>query len=353
MENLKKKIVLTGGGTGGHIYPNLALVPDLKDADFDVVYVGGKGETLESRLAKSADIEYYGLPTVKLVRGLSLKSVVGNLKIPFVLTKSFVESKKLLKTLRPDLIFAKGGFASLPLVLAHGKIPLVCHESDLTLGLANKIGKIVGAEILTAHPKTKGFYAGMPLRRDIFDADPISARKKLNIPPGDKVLLIVGGSSGAMTLNKAVQDNLDKLTKKYTVIHVYGKKSGYEPKKTFRYIPIPYADNMGELYSVADVVVSRAGATAVHELSALMKRVLFVPLPKGISRGDQLDNAVLAKEYGGRVLYESELKAFCREIDKTLSLPPMKAISLDSNGKILSIIRDSISRGELCKNKKP
>ncbi len=348
-----KTVILTGGGTGGHIYPNLALVPDLKDAGFDVVYVGGKGETLESRLAKSADIEYYGLPTVKLVRGLSIKAVGNNLKIPFVLTRSVVEGRKLLKTLHPDLIFAKGGFASLPLVLAHGKIPLLCHESDLTLGLANKIGKIVGGKILTANPKTEGVYVGMPLREDLFETDQASARKKLNIPLDDKVLLVVGGSSGANVLNKAVKDNLDKLTKKYTVIHVYGKKSEDKFLKTQRYIPLPYADNMGELYAVSNVVVSRGGATAVHELAALKKRALFVPLPKGVSRGDQLDNVLFAKEYGGRVLYESELKAFCREIDKTLSSPPMIPMSLDTNGKIVEIIRDSISRGELCKNKKP
>ncbi|MBO7221997.1 MAG: hypothetical protein J6V37_02995, partial [Clostridia bacterium] len=121
---------------------------------------------------------------------------------------------------------------------------------------------------------------------------------------------------------------------------------------TDRYIPISYADNMGELYAVADVVLSRAGATALAELSALEKRALFIPLPKGTSRGDQLENAVLAKKYGGRVLYESELKLLAREIDKTLSRPPMRKMSSDTNGKIVKIICDSIVAGDLCKNKK-
>ncbi|MBR2918645.1 MAG: glycosyltransferase, partial [Clostridia bacterium] len=130
-----KKIILTGGGTGGHVYPNIALIPDLQEAGFQVVYVGGKGNALEKRLCAELGIEYHGLPTVKLVRGLSLKGIVNNLKIPFVLMHSVTEGRKLLKALQPDLIFAKGGYVSLPMVLSHGKIPLICHESDLTLGL--------------------------------------------------------------------------------------------------------------------------------------------------------------------------------------------------------------------------
>ncbi len=347
-----KKILLTGGGTGGHIYPNLALLPTLKRGGFAVEYVGGNGDTLEKRLATDCGLEYHGLTTIKFVRGLSFKSVVNNLKIPFVLLKSLTEGKKLLKEVKPDLIFAKGGYVSLPLILAHGKIPLICHESDLTLGVANKVGKFMGGKILTSNPQTDGNFVGVPVREDLLGVDPIFARKKLNIAQNEKVLLVVGGSSGASAINKAIADNLQELTKKYVVIHIYGKNSNFNPQKTDRYIPIPYADNMGELYAVSDVVVSRAGATALHELSALEKRTLFIPLPKGVSRGDQMDNAVLAKKYGGRVLYESEIKRLTMEIDKTLSSQPMRKMSADTNGKIVEIIRDSISRGDLCKNKK-
>ena len=347
-----KKILLTGGGTGGHIYPNLALLPTLKREGFDVEYVGGIGDTLEKRLATNCGLEYHGLPTIKFVRGLSFKSICNNIKIPFVLLKSLTDGKKLLKEVKPDLIFAKGGYVSLPLILAHGKIPLVCHESDLTLGVANKVGKFMGGKILTSNPQTDGVFVGVPVREDILSVDTSYARKKYNLAPSDKVLLVVGGSSGASTINNAIADKLKELTKKYVVIHVYGKNSNFTPTKTDRYIPIPYADNMGELYAVSDVVVSRAGATALHELSALEKRALFVPLPKGVSRGDQMDNAILARKFGGRVLYESELKRLVGEIDKTLSSPPMKKMSTDTNGKIVEIISDSISRGDLCKNKK-
>ena len=345
------KIILTGGGTGGHIYPNLALIPALKKEGFNIVYVGASN-SLEQRLANEEGIEFHSLPVVKFARGLSLKAVSNNVKIPFVLLKSFAIGKKLLKSIKPDVIFAKGGYASLPLILAHGKTPLICHESDLTLGLANKIGKAMGGKILTSNPETKGEFVGVPIRESILGVDKDLARKKLNIAKTDIVLLVVGGSSGAKTINDAIREKLNLLTRKYVVVHLYGKNGDCNPQKTDRYIPIPYADNIGELYATADIVLSRAGATAVAELSALEKRALFVPLPKGASRGDQLDNAVLAKKYGGRVLYESEMKRLVSEIDKTLSLPPMRKMSSDTNGKIVKIICDSIAAGDLCKNKK-
>lgn len=346
------KIILTGGGTGGHIYPNLALIPALKKEGYDIVYVGGDGDTLEKRLCNNLGVEYHSVPAVKFVRGFSVKALFNNMKIPFVMVKSFARGKKLLKTLSPDVIFAKGGYVSLPLVLSHGKTPLICHESDLTLGLANKIGKVMGGKILTSNPMTKGEMVGVPIREDLLNVDRNTARKKMNISKTDTVLLVVGGSSGASAINKAINDKINLLTKKYVVLHLYGKKPDFTPKKTDRYIPLPYADNMGDLYAVSDVVLSRAGATAVAELSALEKKALFIPLPKGTSRGDQLDNAILAKKYGGRVLYESEMKRLVHEIDKTLSLPPMRKMFSDTNGKIVEIIGDSIRTGDLCKNKK-
>jgi UDP-N-acetylglucosamine--N-acetylmuramyl-(pentapeptide) pyrophosphoryl-undecaprenol N-acetylglucosamine transferase len=347
-----EKIILTGGGTGGHVYPNLALIPTLQKEGFEVVYVGGEGDTIEKRLTSPLGIEYHSLPTVKLVRGLSLRAVKNNLSIPFVLARSVAKGRRLLKDLSPNLIFAKGGYVSLPLILAHGRTPLICHESDLSLGIANKIGKLVGARVLTANPLTKGECVGIPLRQDLFAVDKTSARKALNIPQKDLVLLVVGGSSGSYALNNAVINHLNTLTKSYTVVHVYGDKGFVPPKKTDKYIPLPYANDMATLYAVSDVVLSRAGATAVAELSALGKKALFVPLPKGVSRGDQLDNALFARSVGGRVMYETDLHLLPQEIDKTLHSPSMKSTYGDTNGKIVEIIRDSISRGEKCKNKK-
>ena len=346
------KIILTGGGTGGHVYPNLALIPSLQQEGFEVVYVGGEGDTIERRLTSPLGIEYHSLPMVKLVRGLSLKAVKNNLSIPIVLTRSIINAKKLLKQIEPSLIFAKGGYVSLPLVLAHGKTPLLCHESDLSFGLANKIGKLMGGRMLTSNPATKGECVGIPLRQELFAKNKVTARRGLNIPQNDRVLLVMGGSSGATALNNAVVKHLSTLTKSFTVVHLYGNKNFTPPKRTDKYIPLPYADDMASLYAVSDVVLSRAGATAVAELSALGKKALFVPLPKGVSRGDQLDNALLAKSMGGRVLYEDNLDNLPEEIDKTLHSPPMKSTYGDTNGKIVAVIRDSISRGEKCKNKK-
>lgn len=345
-----KKILLTGGGTGGHVYPNLALVPYLKK-EYDVVYVGGEGDTLEKRLSETAGINYYSVPNVKLVRSLSPKAIVNNLTIPTVLARSIAKSKKLLLDLEPSLVFSKGGYVALPVVISARKlgIPVICHESDLTLGLSNKIGKLLGAKILTANPKSEeGKYVGMPLRDELFDGKDL--RKSLRIKDDVPVLLVTGGSSGAKALNDFVFSHLDKLTKEYFVLHLTGK--GYSPPTHKNYLPIGYSDDMPSLYRTADVVVSRAGATALFELSALSKKTVFVPLPKSASRGDQLLNADLALEYGGFVVLQEDIEILPDAIATAFVSPPMQSLATDTNGKILREIRDSIRRGELCSNKK-
>lgn len=345
-----KTIILTGGGTGGHVYPNIALLPDLKK-EYSVVYIGGEGETLEKRLCAENDVDYRALPTVKLVRSTSPSATANNLSIPFKLSRAVTQAEKLIADIRPSLVFSKGGYVALPVVIAARKadIPVLCHESDLTLGLSNKIGKFLGAKILTANPDAKfGDCVGMPLRKELFSGK--NLRKTLGVPDGFPVLLIVGGSSGAKSLNDFVIDNLDALTKKYFVLHIAGKNS--TPKTRKNYYAVPYADDIQDFYETADVVVSRAGATALFELSALRKKCVFVPLPKAASRGDQLLNAELAKKYGARVVAQENLSSLPREIEIALSSPPMRKISTDTNGKILDLIRDSMRRGDLCSNKK-
>lgn len=343
-----KTILLTGGGTGGHIYPNLALIHDLKK-EYRVVYVGGDG--LESNLVQRENVDYYSVPNVKFDRSISPKGIANNLTIPFTLSKCVAKSRKLLLDLKPDLVFSKGGYVALPVVISARRlgIPVICHESDLTLGLCNKIGKLLGAKILTANPKSKdGEYVGMPLRRELFEGK--NLRKSLSVPNSTPVLLVVGGSSGAKALNDFVYSHIDNLTKKYFVIHVTGK--GYPSPEHKNYYPVEYSDNIPDLYATADVVVSRAGATALYELSALEKRAVFVPLPKTASRGDQLLNADLALEYGGIVVPQEDISVLPEAIASALRAEPMKSLVCDTNGKILRIIRDSIRRGELCSNKK-
>lgn len=345
-----KKILLTGGGTGGHVYPNLALLPYL-EKEYDVVYVGGEGNTLEKRLSEKAGISYYAVPGVKLVRSLSPKAVLNNLTIPTALARCIAKSKRLLLDLEPSLVFSKGGYVALPVVISARMlgIPVICHESDLTLGLSNKIGKLLGAKILTANPKSKeGAHVGMPLRDELFEGK--NLRKSLHVKDGTPVLLVTGGSSGAKALNDFVFSHLDELTKKYFVLHLTGK--GYSPPAHENYHPIAYSDDMPSLYRTADVIVSRAGATALFELSALSKKAVFVPLPKTASRGDQLLNADLALEYGGFVVLQEDIEILPSAISSALVSPPMQSLQTDTNGKILRAIRDSIRRGELCSNKK-
>lgn len=359
-----KRIILTGGGTGGHIYPNLALLPALKAAGFTPVYVGGSGECMERRLARQNALTYYSTDTIKLVRAFNLKAVINNLKIPFLLDGYVKQARTLIETIRPCAVFSKGGFVSLPIVLAacKSRIPVICHESDFTLGLANKIAAKHGSLVLKANPDAAfdGIFTGMPLREKLFSATKDKARQKLQIDTPRKIILFVGGSSGAQALNEAVYENSEALCNRYFVLHLTGKGKtadtieNYEKIKS-NYRQIEYADNIEDYYAVSDLVVSRAGATAVFELSALQKRALFIPLPKAASRGDQLYNAELARRYGASVLEQNGdfSKELFKAVEKALIEAPMRVIENDANGKIVQIISDSIRRGEICKDKKP
>jgi len=364
--DLKGTIVFTGGGTGGHIYPNLALIPEFQKRGYGAAYIGGDGETMEKKLAEENGIPYYGIPVIKLIRSMDKESLINNLKIPVKLNNSVEKARELLKKLSPSAVFSKGGFVSLPVVIAARELEIPCfaHESDLTLGLANKLARLYGAKILKANPDSdfSGELVGMPLRESLFKVKKSEAREKLKIETAKKVLLIVGGSSGAKFINDEVKKNLDELTKKYFVIHIIGRQAeenGGAKKKSAgnansSYMRLDYADNIADYYAASDIVVSRAGATAVYELSALKKRVLFIPLPKGVSRGDQIDNAELAKKFGANVLLQNESFSdnFLGAIEKAKQNPPMSPVSYDANGKIADIVCDSIRRGVKCKNKK-
>lgn len=354
------KILFTGGGTGGHVYPNLALVPEFEKRGFEIAYAGGEGNTLERRLARDAGIKYYAVPSIKLVRSMSGAAIKNNLKIPVELSRAVKKAKDVLDQIKPDCVFSKGGFVSLPIVLAASKahIPIFAHESDYTLGLANKIAKLKGATIFKANPKAKfdGVFVGMPLRENLLRKDKAEAQKTLNInnPFKKPVLLVFGGSSGASAINEAVKKNIKSLTSKYYILHVTGKNKD-EKISANDYRAFEYADDISIFYTACDVILSRAGATSVFEISSIGKRAVFVPLPKGASRGDQIYNADLAKEYGGIVLKQDS--SFCDNfvgaIETAMQNPPMKPIKHDSNGKIADVVCDKLRRGEKCKNKKP
>lgn len=351
-------ILLTGGGTGGHVYPNIALVPALERLGYDVEYGGAEGDAAEARIARLYGLDYRGVPCVKLVRSAKPYALRNNISIPRILARGTAAAAEILKNDKPALVFSKGGFAALPYVLAAVKtgIPVICHESDSTLGLSNRIARLKGAKVLTAFPDVGfGEFVGMPVREELMCRDRLKSRAALGIPSGEKVLLAVGGSSGADALNKALTTVLPSLTKICTVIHVTGKgKGGGTPVSSPRYKTMEYAEDMGSLYAACDAVLSRAGATAVAEISALGKRAVFVPLPKGVSRGDQIPNARLAESYGAFVLPQDEnlVHKLYPAVKKAFDAPPMRRISDDANGKIARLIDDTIRRGVKCKDKK-
>lgn len=279
------KIVLTGGGTAGHVIPNLALIDDLRRHFDQIIYIGS-GKQLEKRLVVPYGIEYFGVETPKLQRKLTLK----NLEIPFKLHKSIAHCKQLLREINPNVVFSKGGYASLPTVIAAHKlnIKIVAHESDLSIGLANKISKHYCNKICTTfeiNKNDKFVYTGAPVRKDFRPA-------KVNSPfKNDKpTVLFIGGSQGAKELNDFVLCNLDNLTEKYNIIHLCGngKTTGITNSS---YKEIEFSNEMPTLLNQSDIVVTRGGSNALFEILAVNKPMIICPLSKKVSRGDQVENA--------------------------------------------------------------
>lgn len=291
-------VVLTGGGTAGHVTPSLALVPELKKRFDKIVYVGSKNG-IEKELAKKEGLTYFYIPTVKMQRKFTLKNAIIPAKLLFAIS----ESKKLLKNIRPSAVFSKGGYVALPVVIASKKlgIPVVSHESDMTVGLANKIGAKYSKLFLTSFDCTdvkgcKKVFTGSPIRESLFKQfDKKAILKKLALSGRKKILLIFGGSSGSKSINDITEKCLYKLINRYDVVHICGKGKG-EDQREKGYVKMQFCDDISELFYVADLVVSRAGANSLFELTALKKPTLAIPLPKGNSRGDQIENAEYFKK---------------------------------------------------------
>ncbi|MEG1608381.1 MAG: UDP-N-acetylglucosamine--N-acetylmuramyl-(pentapeptide) pyrophosphoryl-undecaprenol N-acetylglucosamine transferase [Clostridia bacterium] len=281
-------IALTGGGTAGHIMPNIALLPQLKQTFDKILYIGS-ATGLESKICNQHNINFLSCGSIKFNRAHLLK----NFKIPFLLPRYVSEAKKILKTNNIDVVFSKGGYVALPVVLAARSlsIPVVCHESDSSLGVANKITSFFADKTITSFPtsKKKFSYIGNPLRQEIFSSDPIKIKKSLALKQNLPTLLIVGGSLGAQAINDTVYQSLDILCPQYNVIHICGKN--FTPIVRPNYHQLDFVDNISDYYAVADYVVARCGASLSGELSALNKQVLYIPLPSLASRGDQIKNA--------------------------------------------------------------
>lgn len=290
-----KKIVMTGGGTAGHVIPNIALMPALKARGFEIYYIGSY-EGIEKKLIEETGIKYYGVSTGKFSRYLSFK----NLTDPFRVIKGISEARKILKEISPDVVFSKGGFVGVPVVKGARKlgIPCIIHESDYSVGLANKLCYSAASKICCDFPETlktlpedKGVLTGSPVRKELSDGNAGNGRIVCGFEEGKPVLLVIGGSLGAAAVNEAVREALPELLKKFNVVHICGKgKTDESFDKTEGYRQFDYVGRgLADLFAAADIVVSRAGANSIFELLALKKPNILIPLPGG--RGDQLLNA--------------------------------------------------------------
>jgi UDP-N-acetylglucosamine--N-acetylmuramyl-(pentapeptide) pyrophosphoryl-undecaprenol N-acetylglucosamine transferase len=301
-----KKIIFTGGGTGGHIMPNLAIMQNLK-GKYQIEYIGGKNGMERDIVANK--YPFFGITTCKLKRSLS----ASNLLIPFKLLKGYYEAKKILKTQKPNLVFSKGGYVAVPVVFACKalKIPVVCHESDYSMGLANKLTakkcKIVCTSFAdTANSIKNGVYTGSPVRDDIFNGKADNAKKCLFLKPNLPSLLVVGGSLGSQTINSIMLKNAKQITQKFNVIHIAGKNNDIKCEIS-NYNILPYVQNIQDYYALSNFVVTRGGSNVLFELLALKKPMIIIPLEKG-SRGDQVLNAkIFVREGIALSATESEL----------------------------------------------
>lgn len=309
---LMKRIILTGGGTAGHVTPNIALIPGLLKAGYQIDYIGSY-DGIEKSLMADFDVHYHGISSGKLRRYFDVK----NFTDPFRVLKGFKEANHLMKELKPDVVFSKGGFVSVPVVIAAKKnhIPAIIHESDMTPGLANKLCLSSAAKICCNFPETvqylpadKAVLTGTPIRSELLQGNRIAALDFCGFTANKPVIMVMGGSLGATAVNKAIRDILPKLLEQFQVIHLCGKGK-LDPSLTHTegYIQFEYIkQELKDLFALTDIVVSRAGANAICELLALGKPSLLIPLSAKQSRGDQILNARSFEKQGFSIVMEEE-----------------------------------------------
>ncbi len=307
-----KKIILTGGGTAGHVTPNLALIPSLKELGYDIRYIGSY-QGIEKKLIENAGIPYDGISSGKLRRYFDLK----NFSDPFRVIKGYAEALKLMKKYKPDVVFSKGGFVAVPVVLAarHYHIPTIIHESDMTPGLANKLCIPSARKVCCNFPETlhylpqeKAVLTGSPIRQELLQGDRLAGLQYAHLSAEKPVILVIGGSLGSVILNQAIRNLLPQLLEKFQIVHICGKDHLDESLiGTKGYVQYEYVDApLRHLFAAADLIVSRAGANSICEILALRKPNVLVPLSAAASRGDQILNANSFAKQGFSTVLEEE-----------------------------------------------
>ncbi len=350
-----KKIVMTGGGTAGHVTPNLALAPLLKEQGYEIYYIGSY-TGIEKKLVENAGITYYGISSGKLRRYHDWK----NFTDPFRVIKGFSEANQLLKHIQPDIVFSKGGFVSVPVVMAAARqhVPSIIHESDMTPGLANKLAIPFATKVCCNFPETlqylpegKAVHTGSPIRRELFTGSKEKGLEFTGFTADKPVILIMGGSIGSRFINNAVWEALDTLLSDFQIVHLVGKgninkdlegKAGYQQ---YEFV----SEQLNDVFAMTDLMISRAGANSICEILALKIPNILIPLSAATSRGDQILNAESYKKQGfSTVLQEEELtseiliNAVKDVYDRRDSIKETMASShlLDANSTILELIND-------------
>ena len=350
-----KRIILTGGGTAGHVLPNITLMPELKELGFDIHYVGSH-DGIERALVEFHDIPYHGISSGKLRRYFDLKNFTDIFRI----IKGAWDSYRILSRIKPDIIFSKGGFVVVPLIFAAKLrgIKVIIHESDLTPGLANRLAQPLATKVLVSFPETlkyvpkkKSILTGVPVRGDLAIANKEEGLRFLEFTKGSKpIMLVTGGSQGSAAINAYVREVLPELLEKFRVVHLCGRgnlsginSDGYKEYEVLN-------KDFPHVLMAADIVVSRAGANTLFELLVLKKPNLLIPLTLGQSRGDQIINAESFKERGfSALLYEEHLsERFLDEVhdlhnNREKYIEAMGRVELgDAAREIIDVITDTL-----------
>ncbi|WP_332697819.1 undecaprenyldiphospho-muramoylpentapeptide beta-N-acetylglucosaminyltransferase [Halalkalibacter lacteus] len=336
----KQSIVFTGGGSAGHVTPNIAIINELSKEKWTIHYIGSK-KGIEKELISAMHIPYYGISSGKLRRYMDAE----NVKDLFRVLKGIVEARKLLKKIKPKLVFSKGGFVSVPVIIAASslKIPIYIHESDLTPGLANKISQRFAAKVLTSFeeaamhfPAHKTVAIGSPIRREIFLGDKERGRKFLGFKKEKPILTVMGGSLGAKKINETIRDSLKELTSQYQIVHLCGKGQKDESLNNITgYQQFEYVNKeLPDILAATDTIVSRGGSNAIFEFLALKIPMLIIPLTKKQSRGDQILNAESFTKKGYALTLEEE------KLTKNSLIQSLKNLE-ESRGKIIISMESS------------
>lgn len=331
-------IAFTGGGTGGHIYPGLAVAEALKirleGQEYRIFWIGS-GKGMDRSIVEGAGLEFFGIPAGKLRRYFSLRIITDVFKV----AAGFFAARGILKKQKADILFSKGGFVSVPPCAAAASlhIPVFTHESDFSPGLATRLNlrfvQKTGGRVFIAYADTAKFLpaalqgrvtvSGNPVRR-VFHAtgasseigsegaaDPAKGRVFLKLGPDVRILLVLGGSQGAMEVNNLIRGALGELRRHYTVVHQYGPGQRWDVPQAEGYIPLPYInEEMPHVLAAAELVVGRSGAGTVWESAALGKPMILIPLSGSGTRGDQVENArFFEREGAAMVLAGSEATA--------------------------------------------